>query len=101
MLRITAITNAKIVLKLEGRLVGPWVDELMRAVLRIRRRRKPLVIDVSGLTFADDNGEEALRWLHRKRARFIGKDPFSQYLFERLKIPLCSREAELDESGSQ
>ncbi len=88
MLRITAITSDKLVVKLEGRLVGPWVKELKKTLLRTNGRYQPLEIDVSDLTFADDKGERALRWLHRMGARFQGKEPFPEYLFERLKIPL-------------
>lgn len=87
-LRITANTSETVVVKLEGRLVGPWVNELKKTVLRTNGRCQPLEIDVSDLTFADDKGERALRWLHRMGAHFQGKAPFSEYLFERLKIPL-------------
>lgn len=96
MLRITAIANAKVVLKLEGRLAGPWVGELRKAVLQIAGRCKPLEIDVSDLTFADEKGEKALRWLHRMGARFQGRGLFAESLFERLKIPLVSRQTVLD-----
>ncbi|HVO61725.1 MAG TPA: hypothetical protein VMT53_12375 [Terriglobales bacterium] len=88
MLRITAITSDKVVVKLEGRLVGPWVRELKKTILRTNGRCQPLEIDVSDLTFADEKGERALRWLHRMGAHFQGKEPFAEYLFQRLKIPL-------------
>jgi hypothetical protein len=92
MLRITTITTDKVVLKLEGKLAGPWVDELMKTVLRTDPRRPPLEIDVWDLTYADINGEKALRWLHRMGVHFKGKGMFSEYLFHELKIPLCSRQ---------
>ena len=92
MLRITATTTDKVVLRLEGRLVGPWVDELRQAVWRTSGWRQRLDIDVTDLTYVDEDGEQALSWLHRMGARFHGKGPFSQYMFERLKIPLHSRQ---------
>lgn len=93
MLRITASTvNEKVVVKLEGRLVGPWVDELRETVWRTNGCRQPLEIDVADLTYVDQDGENALTWLHRMGARFQGRGPFSAYLFERLKIPLDSPE---------
>lgn len=101
MLRITEIARDKVVLKLEGRLVGPWVDELKKTVLRTNGQSQPLEIDVSDLTFADDDGDKALRWLHRMGARFHGKGPCAKYLFERLKIPLLSHQRKLDEGGSK
>jgi len=92
-LRITAATTTdKVVLKLEGRLAGPWVDELRKTVWRTNGSRQPLEIDVADLTHVDEDGEKALLWLHRMGARFRGQRPFSQYLFERLKIPLHSRQ---------
>ena len=92
MLRITVITSDKVVLKLEGRLVGPWVDELRMTVSRNNGCSQPLEIDVSDLTFADEEGEKALSSLHRMGARFRGDRAFyMQYLFARLKIPLHRR----------
>ena len=96
-LRITVITEAtEVVLKLEGRLAGPWVDELRKTVLLTDAWRRPLQIDVSGLTFAEDDGEEALCWLHKMGARFQGKGPFPEYLFERLQIPLLQEGTVID-----
>ena len=93
MLRITATTSDKVVLKIEGRLVGPWVDELKKTVWRSDGSPGRLEIDVEDLTFADDEGEKTLSWLHKMGARFQGRGLFSEYLFERLNIPLHSRPA--------
>jgi hypothetical protein len=90
MLRITATTTDKIVLRLEGRLVGPWVDELREMVFGLNGWKQPLEIDVSNLTFADEDGEKTLCWLHRMGARFLGRGSISECLFERLGIPLSS-----------
>jgi hypothetical protein len=89
-LRITATTTDKVVLKIEGRLVGPWVDELRETVWRRNGWRQPLEIDVADLTYVDEDGEKTLSWLYSMGARFQGKSPFSEFLFERLKIPLHS-----------
>ena len=87
-LRITATITDKVVLKLEGRLVGPWVEELRNTVWRTNGSREPLEIEVADLMFADEEGENALSWLHRLGARFRGRGPFSGYLLDRLNIPL-------------
>ena len=87
-LRITATTADNIVLKLEGRLVGPWVDEFREIVLRTEGCSRLLGIDVSALTYADEEGAAVLHWLHKQGTRFEGKGPFSEYLFKRLRIPL-------------
>lgn len=96
MLRITITLADKLALKLEGRLVGEWVDELRRAVLQSDGWRHALLIDVSDLTFADESGEHTLCWLHRMGARFQAKGAYSEYLLGRLKIPFASRQAEFD-----
>ena len=83
--------NDKLSLKLEGRLVGSWVDELRNTVWQTNGWRRPFEVDVADLTFADEDGENALEWLHRMGARFLGKGPSTRYLFERLQIPLHSR----------
>lgn len=88
-LRITVSTSDEIIgLKLEGRLAGPWVDELIKTVLQSNGRFQSFVIDVSDLISADQDGENALGWLHRRGARFEGRGPFPEYLSARLEIPL-------------
>lgn len=98
MLRITTITNDTVVLRLEGRLVGPWISELKKTILRAQVLSLPLEIDVWDLTYADLDGERALSRLHRKGARFKGKSPYAEYLFQRLRIPLLSRHAGFDDT---
>ena len=59
MLRITHETDATAgaTLRLEGRLVGPWVDELRRACLEQDAAfRRPLTIDLRDVTFIDSAG---------------------------------------------
>jgi len=97
-LRITAVSTSKVVLKLEGRLIGPWVEELRKTVSRADLRGG-LEIDISDLTFADHDGEKALQWLHKLGARFYGKESISTYLFARLKIPLHSQPMGFDGNG--
>jgi hypothetical protein len=93
-LRITTITNgAKVVLRLEGRLVGPWVKELEKDVSRSEELSLPLEIDVWDLTYADLAGERVLSRLHKKGALFKGKAPYAEYLFRQLRIPLVPRPA--------
>ena len=85
------------VLRLEGRLVGPWVDELRKTITGAEVLSLPLEIDVWDLTYADLDGEKALSQLHRRGARFKGKSPYAEYLFQRLRIPLFSRQAGPDD----
>ena len=100
-LRITTTTSDKVLLRLEGRLIGPWVSELKKTVIRAEALSLPLEVDVWDLTYADLDGEKALSRLHRKGVRFKGKSPYAEYLFQRLRIPLYSRHAEADDDEAR
>ena len=54
-------------MKLEGKLVGPWVAECKQAWLDLNTpvMRKKLALDLCGMTFADDSGIALLRDIHR------------------------------------
>ena len=67
MLRITQNHDGtRVVLKLEGKLVGPWVDELRRVLESESHSAELLSLDANGLSFVDLDGERLLReWLQR------------------------------------
>ncbi len=50
-------------LRLEGQLIGPWVDELEAAIMRTRPGSGSMRLDLSGLRYADDRGLHLLRRL--------------------------------------
>ena len=64
MLRIIRLRtdDAAIVLKLEGKLLEPWIDELRRS---IDLSSSAVHLDLSALTFADAAGVQALADLLR------------------------------------
>lgn len=65
MLRITRIpSQAAVCLRLEGRLVGEWID-LLADVCR-RENGAPVVLDLAGVTFVGRPGVELLARLHRQ-----------------------------------
>jgi hypothetical protein len=50
---------------LEGRVVGPWVDELRQCWQHVRRSAlRPLRVTLDGVTFVDDAGKAVLRSMH-------------------------------------
>ncbi|MCG3127258.1 MAG: hypothetical protein CHACPFDD_02116 [Phycisphaerae bacterium] len=64
MLRITSSTkDGTAWLKLEGKLVGPWVDECRMACARETGRDRRLALDLSEITFVDADGVRLLREL--------------------------------------
>jgi hypothetical protein len=74
MLRITTETACfEHTLRLEGRLAGPWVDELARTwgQLRAERYGGSFRVDLEGVTFVSQSGKSLLRRIHREGARFV------------------------------
>ena len=67
MLRITPIQTRRITtLKLEGKLSGPWVDELGRCWAGLARKKVPVRIDLRDVTFLDRLGRDLLLRMERR-----------------------------------
>lgn len=62
-------------LKLEGKLIQPWVDEVGRLFIAADAI-SPARLDLSGLTFVDASGVELLQDLLRRGARFESCAPY-------------------------
>ena len=68
MLRITEITDGGpgVLLKLEGKLRGPWVEELGRVCAELSCGEcREIRLDLSAVTFLDEAGTRLLRELMR------------------------------------
>lgn len=77
MLRITAHDEPRVLsFRLEGRLEGPWVDELEMCWrgLVARAGTPALRVDLTGVTFVDAAGKAQLTVMHREGARFVAND---------------------------
>lgn len=63
MLRLTRIagTHRSQTFKLEGKLLGPWVDEVSRACAAGAGPSSQINLDLSALIFVDTAGERLLR----------------------------------------
>lgn len=86
MLRISVTdnTNSSIV-KLEGKIVGPWVEELRTcwSSLALSLGSRALCLDLRGVSFMDAKGKELLREIYQKNsARFLADTPLTQYFAE-------------------
>ena len=72
MLKITIhnSTNAA-TLNLEGRLAGPWVDELERSWRAVKDDSpdKPVIVDLSDVSFVDAEGRKLLSSIYEQGAR--------------------------------
>jgi anti-anti-sigma regulatory factor len=84
MLRIT-IENADAAMriKLEGRVAGPWAEELGRFWVEKASQlvARKLVIDLTDLTYADANGRSVLKQIYSQtHASFVATTPWTKEL---------------------
>ena len=70
MLRIThqIANDSTVSLKLEGKLLKPWLGELQRSIVECAAQPNALRLDLSALTYADAAGTQALAELIRDGA---------------------------------
>jgi anti-anti-sigma regulatory factor len=74
MLKITTLIDAEsTTFRLEGRLAGPWVQELERCWVSSvgRRNRHPLSVDLSAVTYVDSDGKDLLKKIHQEGAKLV------------------------------
>jgi len=85
MLRITTTdVGEKVTLKLEGKLSGPWVGEFERCwrMSTDIYKMKGLVVDLSGVTFADPAGRKLLCSISGQGTQLIGSGLVPKSLIE-------------------
>lgn len=86
MLKITIHEDAKArTMRLEGKIVGPWVEEVSRAwqSLAPSLGSKELRLDLRGVAFVDSEGVKLLREIYGKaNARFIADSPLMKYFVD-------------------
>ena len=90
MLRIsTSRGPGELKVTLEGRLAGPWVDELARAWTSLTATEDPrsLRVDLDAVTFIDSGGKRLLRSMDEAGATLVGSG--------------CMTRAILDEIGTR
>lgn len=74
MLKITTLVKAKsTVLRLEGRLAGPWVQELELCwdLTVGMTTNHPLSVDLSAVTYVDSEGKDLLKKIHKQGATLV------------------------------
>jgi ABC-type transporter Mla MlaB component len=87
MLRITTIDKGQItILRLEGRLVGDWVDEFERCwiVIKSADPQQTLKIDLRDVEFVDEKGEALLERLFLDGAELHADNPFLKSVVARI-----------------
>jgi len=83
MLKITvAESEGAETIKLEGKIAGPWVEELNRTWhdLTPSLGRKQLELDMRGVGFVDSKGRQLLREIYKEtNACFLADSPLTRY----------------------
>jgi hypothetical protein len=72
---------------LQGRLVGPWVDELRTNWKTAHRDKsgRTCVVDLSDVTFIDKAGERLLRAISKKGAHLVASGIYTKWVLEKVK----------------
>ena len=77
----------KLTMKLEGKMVGPWVTECQQTwskLLSSLSARK-LALDLCGVTFVNESGLELLREIYRAtRADLITSSPLTRHFADQV-----------------
>ena len=85
MLRITPTesSNHHIILRLEGRVAGPWVTELWKACEKALGEKQALVLNLAEVSFLDSAGVTLLAKVRLRGVELVECSPF---VAEQLKI---------------
>ena len=84
MLKISIISDSDqaIQFQLEGKLVGPWVEELQRLSDEALSHKKAVSLDLEKVWFVDPRGVTLLRDLARRK---VSQANCSQFVTQQLK----------------
>ena len=87
MLKLTfAEREDQTVLRLEGRLVGPWTSLVERCWRETAERTaKPVIIDLIAVTFVDDLGKMLLAEMHEHGTVLRTRGPLMDYIVDQIR----------------
>jgi len=74
-------------LKLEGKLTGPWVDEVERAWCDLVADKPTTCVgvDLSGVTFVDPKGKKLLHWMFQQGAELRDANLMTKYIVSQME----------------
>jgi anti-anti-sigma regulatory factor len=88
MLKITTLTNpGSTIFRLEGRLAGPWVQELERcwsSTVPETRKGQLFSVDLSAVSYVDSDGKDLLKKLHRQGAKLVASGCLTNCLVQEI-----------------
>ena len=87
MLKITVQKGSgEKVIKLEGKLVQPWIQEFENAwqELLAARNGSALIVDLRSVTYTSEEGKQALRRVHRDGAKLLATGPLMSSIVQQI-----------------
>ncbi|MGH2650580.1 MAG: STAS domain-containing protein [Actinomycetota bacterium] len=78
MLKITPIEAPveAVTLRLEGRVIGAWVEELRQSCTRVLAQPVRLILDLTDVSFIDTDGLALVRSLADRQVTIVNCSPF-------------------------
>ena len=71
-----APTGRRVTVRLEGQMVGPWVDQVRQACEPLLTGGQTIVLDFAAVSFVDRDGVALCRRLRQARATLRNCSPF-------------------------
>ena len=89
MLKIAQLeeTPGRQTLRLEGQVIGPWVEELRRSCERILEAGGAVTLDLADVSFVDREGVALVHTLAGRQVTLLNSSPF---VAEQLKGQACT-----------
>lgn len=85
MLKITTQTGpTSVILELEGKLAGPWVQELEHCWRETANSDRPVRVMVCAVTFIDDKGKSLLAEMHQHGAELVAEGCMNSAIVEEI-----------------
>ena len=85
MLKITTQTNpAETIFEVEGKLAGPWIEELENCWRKATNSDRPVKVMLCAVTFIDDKGRDLLVEMHRHGAELVAEGCMNKAIVEEI-----------------
>jgi len=88
MLRITVTTGSdRATLTLEGRVAGPWLEEIARSWSHVRAPRDARAVEIhlDAVTFIDAGGKSLLRTIHEQGAVLVASGCMTRAIVDEIR----------------
>jgi anti-anti-sigma regulatory factor len=86
MLKISTHRDAsRTVLEIEGRIVGPWAEELRDCWRRAANDGGQVVVVLKQVSYVDVNGKKVLAEMHRHRVELVAEGCMNTAIIEEIK----------------